>query len=553
MEAVGSVEEWVDRCGPLLDALAEAIAVRTTEGEIIYANEAALHLFGAHGLEHLRGSTDAGTLGGHLIQDEHGRPVSIERPFPPANAVAADPASPALVRVVDRVTGERRWWRFRSTPLHDVGGELIATITVIEDLTALKAAEARTRMLAESGRILVSSLDYEQSLRNVANVAVPELADWCAVDLASDDGGVRRVATASVYAHQDELESALEDFRRPEADPDHALRRVIRTGESTLYRRVTRDQLARWSTSARQLRVLQALDVRSVLLVPMRVPDSTIGAMTFLTASSGRFLAPDDRSLAEQLGRRAAVAVENARLHTRLTEVAETLERSLLPGEMPRVPGWLAASLYRPVSSRLRIDVGGDFFELFPAGERWHAIIGDIEGSGVTAATLTALMRYGARIAGAADAEPAAILTRLDDALRRHPVEATCTALCARLERDRLVLASAAHPPALAASSGGEIRELPSPGPLLGAFDDAVWAQEELPVRAGDLILFYTDGVTETLGRPGRVGRDRLRALLAEHAGRRPRELLSRLDAELRERRRDGRDDDLAALALARR
>jgi serine phosphatase RsbU (regulator of sigma subunit) len=535
----------VDRCGPLLDALAEAVTIRSEDGRLEYANHAALVLFGCDSVEQLRSRTRSSHLGSYVLQDEHGQEVSIDRPLPPAEEVLAEPASPAIVQAVDRVSGELRWLRFRSTPLRDTDGELIASVTVIEDLTPLKSAEVRTQLLAETGRMLVSSLDYEETLRNVAHVAIPELADWCSVDLLDDDGRPQRVATAPA-------ESELGEFRAPEVDPDHGLRHVIRTGSSIIYRRVTRDQLARWASSAAQLRALQSLSVRSVLIVPMRVPDRTIGAMTFVTASSGRHLGPEDQALAEQLGRRAAVAVENARLHSRLQVVAETLERSLLPGELPRVPGWRIASLYRPARSESRIDVGGDFFEVFQADGRSYALIGDVEGKGVVAATLTALMRNGAHFAAGTEAEPAAILERLDEGLRRHGREATCTAMCVRLEHERLVLASAGHPPALLVSPNGEVRELAPPGPLLGAFADASFRQEQVPVSPGDVLLTYTDGVIQALGS-GRVARDRLRALLADEAGRPPQVVLRRLESGLREHQHDARLDDVAALAISRR
>jgi serine phosphatase RsbU (regulator of sigma subunit) len=535
----------VQRCGPLLDALAEAVTIRNVHGELEYVNVAALALFGCESVEGLRRRGDATHLGSYLISDERGRAVSLAHPLPPADTVAADPAAPAIVQARDRTTGDLHWWRFKSTPLRDSDGELIASVTVIEDLTALKSAEARSQLLAESGRMLVSSLDYEQTLRNVARVAVPGLADWCALDLLDEHDRPRRVATAPAAG-------GLEDFRAPDVDPDHGLRHVIRTGTSILYRRVTRDQLARWATSTAQLRALQALEIRSVLVVPMRVPERTIGAITFVTASSRRNFDPEDQALGEQLGRRAAVAVENARLHSRLEAVAETLERSLLPGELPAVPGWQIASLYRPVRSELRIDIGGDFFEVFSANGRWYAILGDVEGKGVMAATLTALMRNGAHFAAGTEAEPAAILARLDEGLRRHGRDATCTAVCALLERERLVLASAGHPPALLASRGREVRELPTPGPLLGAFEDASFRQDEVPIAVGDVALVYTDGVLQALGS-GPGGRERLRALLAGQAGQPPETVLSRLEAALREYRRHARGDDLAALALARR
>jgi hypothetical protein len=548
---VDYLQDWLLRCADLLDGLAEGITVRGIDDELEYANQAALDLFNVASVEELRRRTDSSTLGGYALADEAGRPVTVEEPLPPAGAVAEDPAHPSIVRVVRRLTGELRWWRFMSNPLRDPDGELVATITVIEDVTALKSAEARTRMLAESGRILVSSLDYEETLRNIARLAVPHLADWCAVDLIDDGGSPRRVAVAPVGGENSEGADSLRGFRAPDVDPDHGLRHVLRTGDSVLYRRVSREQLARWTNSADQLRLLHALNVRSVLLAPLRVPGKTIGAMTFMTASSRRHLGPDDRDLAEQLGRRAGVAVENARLHSRLADVAQTLERSLLPGVLPDVPGWAADCLYRPASSELRIDIGGDFFEVFSASGRWYAIVGDVEGKGVTAATMTALMRYGSRVAAGARREPGSILQRLDEVLREHPREATCTALLARLEPDRIVLASAGHPPALLATAAGEIRELPAPGPLLGAFEDARWPQDEVPVAPGDTLLLYTDGVTAALGG-GRVGRDRLRAILAERAGRRPRDVLQHLEGALHDHRRHARKDDVAALVLAR-
>jgi serine phosphatase RsbU (regulator of sigma subunit) len=167
----------------------------------------------------------------------------------------------------------------------------------------------------------------------------------------------------------------------------------------------------------------------------------------------------------------------------------------------------------------------------------------------VTAATLTTLMRHGTRFAARFEQQPAALLSHLDEALRHHTREATCTALCVRIEPDRLVLSSAGHPPALIAR-GRELREVPEPGPLLGAFEDASWSQQEVEIAPGEVVLLYTDGVSDTLGGRGRFGRDRLRSLMAEHAHEGPHLLLEALDRVLRadEQRRD----DLAALAFAR-
>ncbi len=558
LQEASSLEDWVLRGGglrftQLLDALAEAITIRSIHNELVFANQAALEQFKASSIEELRDRAEDSMLGSYALYDEQARLLSLED-LPAARVARGEQAEQALVRALDRETSGTRWWRLRASPMEDIEGELIGVFTVVEDLTLAMSAQTRTRVLAESGRSFASSLDYEETLRNVTGVIVPALADWCAVVEVDDELRRGRVVVAPPDDENESLCSLLSWFQSEQIDPTQELGNVVRTNRSVFHEKVTDEHLARWAVSAEARRRLKEFDMCSLMIVPMKAPTRTTGAMMFISRASRGRLDRDDLDVAEQLGRRAAVAVENARLHAQLADVAETLERSLLPAELPQIPGWEAASLYIPVSSELRIDIGGDFFELFMAAERPFAIIGDIEGKGVEAATLTALMRYGASFAARSAGEPSEILERLDEALRHELREATCTALCARLETDRLVLSSAGHPPAMIYGGERGVREAPRPGPLLGAFDDARWQQHEVPVERGELVLVYTDGVTDTLGGRERVGRDRLRALLTEHGGQGPAALLAQLERELRESSaRSARWDDLAALALARR
>jgi serine phosphatase RsbU (regulator of sigma subunit) len=274
--------------------------------------------------------------------------------------------------------------------------------------------------------------------------------------------------------------------------------------------------------------------------------------MSFFTSESRRRLTDVDVALAEQLARRAAVAVENSRLHTQLAEIAETLQNSLLPNEIPDVPGWEIAALYRPAETEQRIDVGGDFYEVFEARGSCLALIGDVTGHGVAAASATSLMRHGARFASRLEPEPVAILRRLDEELRRGPGVTMCTALCAALHEDGLTMSSAGHPPALIVDRTGIVSEGPAPGPLLGAFPDSVWQQEHVLVSEGELVLMYTDGVTETVGVTDRFGSGRLRQLLSGHADATPAQLLAVLEQALADFRGGPATDDVAALALRR-
>jgi serine phosphatase RsbU (regulator of sigma subunit) len=290
--------------------------------------------------------------------------------------------------------------------------------------------------------------------------------------------------------------------------------------------------------------------MRSVLIVPMRVPGRTIGVITLVTAESRRRLTREDVELAEQLARRAAVAAENAKLHTALSTVAETLQQSLLPEELPDVPGWEIAALYRPAGRKQQIEVGGDFYDVFGTGRDWFAIIGDVTGKGVDAAALTALLRHGCRFASRHDRSPATILAQLDEELRSRSRASLCTALCMRLHEREIVFSGAGHPPPLVVGTGGEVRWAPRSGPLLGAFADARWPEDTLAVGQDDMVLLYTDGVTETPGEEDRFGVRRLTALLADHARARPDELLAVLDAQLEEFQTGDHSDDVAALAL---
>ena len=533
----------------LLETLGEAITIRDPQNNLVYANRAAIEHLGFDSLEELQRHSLDSIMADYVVHDEHGQPLSM-RDVPSVRLLRGEPAEPLLMRTVHRRTGKARWQLLKTAGLPDADGAVVAAVTVIEDLTAVKTAEVQMRVLSEAGRVLTSTLDLPQMLQNLADLAVPEFADWCAVDLVDDE----LVREQAAIAHRDPARCALvarlSRFQATDVDPQSTLGRVIRTGAAERVFDVSAERLAHAAQDPRDLAILRALEIRSVIVVPLKVRSRTVGAMTFCTAESQRRLTDDELELAEQLAGRAAIAVEAARLHATLSRVSETLQQSLIPAEPPDVPGWELAALYRPAGAAQRIDVGGDFYEVFDAGVASIAVIGDVTGHGVTAAALTALMRHGARFASRLEPQPAAILRRLDEELRERTVGALCTALCARLGAGELLLSSAGHPPALIVDADGEVTEAPGSGPLLGAFDDASWHEERVVVDPRGLVLFYTDGVTETAGADERFGRERLRRLLGDHVGAAPVELLDALGAALDEFRDGEASDDVAALAL---
>lgn len=536
----------------MLETLGEAITIREAGGTLVYANRAALRHLGFETVDELQRRPLESLLDDYIVHDELGRLVTTSD-LPSIRLLRDDSSEPLLMRAVNRRTGETRWELSKTAGLRDANGRLIAAVTVIEDLTAVKTAEVHMRMLSELGRTLGFSFHSPQALlQDVVEVAVPGLADWCAVDLVDQEMRREHGAIAGGDPTRREVVARLRESEPVALDPRSTIGRVILTGDSKLFSELTDEHLVECARDPAHLELLRALEIRSAIVVAMRVRSRTVGTMTFCTSESRRRLTRRELEFAEQFAGRVAIALENSRLQQTLSRVAETLQQSLMPNDPPQVPGWEIAALYRPAGATRRIEVGGDFYEVFAGDSESLALIGDVTGHGVTAATLAALLRYGARFASRLEPQPAAILHGLDEELRQQPGTALCTALCARLSTGEVVLSSGGHPAALLVDVDGNVIEAPATGPLLGAFADARWDEETLSVAPGTLVLLYTDGITETAGTHERFGVGRLRRLLMEHAGASPSELLDALEATLDGFRHGEPSDDVAALALRR-
>jgi PAS domain S-box-containing protein len=533
----------------ILDVLGEAITIRDRANHIIYANRAALDHMGFRSLAELQSRPPGAIMDDYVVEREDGSALTMDD-IPSVRLLRGEHPEPLLMRTVNRHTGALRWNLLKASPLRDEAGAIVATATIIENVTAVKTSELRSRFLSEASRALGASMDYGETLRNVAWAAVPEIADWCAVDLVDADGIREKV----VAAHRDPAKLALAERLRayePERpNPEQGLGQVVRTGESQLHAEITDEMLEPSARDGEHLKLLLAVGVRSAILVPLRTAKRTLGVVTLVNAESGRRFGEDDLRFAEQLADRAAVAVENARLYQARTRTAETLQRSLLPDIVPQIPGWEVAALYRAAGADPELEVGGDFYDFIETPNGWMAVIGDVTGKGVEAATLTSLLRHGARFIGQADPRPAAILRRLDLALKQRSSLSLCTTLCVGLGAGRVVFSSAGHPMPLLVGRNGKVREVGDPGRLLGLSNPYVWQDQELAVERGEMLVLYTDGVTDTRGARTRFGNARLRKLLAGAGARSPQELLEHLDAELGSFQVGAQADDTAVIAL---
>jgi serine phosphatase RsbU (regulator of sigma subunit) len=429
-----------------------------------------------------------------------------------------------------------------------------------------RAARARAEFLVRAGEIFASSLDYEQTLQNVAEIAVPELVDWCAVQLREDDGSIKQVAVA--HADRAKVKLAWELQERYPTAPDEptGAANVMRTGKTEHIPEVTDELVDALVPDAELRQIVRDLGLRASIVAPLRARGRVFGAITFVSAESGRKFTPDDISLVEEIARRAGMAVDNARKATQDADIANTLQAELLPSpdELPAIPHMDLATRYSAAGQENL--VGGDFYDVFatPVDGEWMVLIGDVSGKGAEAAAVTALARYTVRAAALESSVPSELLRKLNAVLlsQRRGRE-FCTACIARLipsERATKVTYSlAGHPlPILLPESGGA-ELVGDPGTLLGMFEDADLADCDLELAPGDTLLFYTDGVIEA-GRPvEQLGEERLAERLAEARPETPFEAVSFAETVAKEIQKqatpDASDlrDDVALVAIRAR
>ncbi len=537
------------RLRAIVDSLAEAITIRGRDHHLIYANRAALDRMGFESAEELATADPRALMGPYETVTEDGREVEMDD-LPSVRLLRGETPEPLTMRTIDTRTGEEQWVLLKAAAVHDAAGEVEAAVTIIEDVTQSKRMQLRSEFLARAGAVLASSLDYQQTLRNVAGLAVPQFADWCAVDLFDEDGDREPVAVAHVDPARLELARALRAYDASHPVRDRGLGLVQRTGEPMLYNDISDALLTDAAVDDEHLRLLRGVGIRAALIVPMSVRGRTIGALTFVSAESDRTFDDSDVEFAGQIAERAAFAVENARLYSERSEIARTLQNSLLPEALPDLRDWEIAALYRPAGHES--EVGGDFYDFWDAGADWLMMIGDVTGKGVRAAAVTSLVRHTAWTASEFDSRPAHLLERVNAALRRRPSLSVCTALCLRISGSCATVASGGHP-LLWRLAEDEVREVGSHGTLLGAFPRVDWPEESFEMGPGETLVAITDGVTDTIGADDeRFGANRLRELLWEVRRESPAAIRERLVAALEQFQVGAQADDTALVVMRR-
>jgi serine phosphatase RsbU (regulator of sigma subunit) len=284
--------------------------------------------------------------------------------------------------------------------------------------------------------------------------------------------------------------------------------------------------------------VYDELGLRSAVTVPLRARGELFGALTLVMAESGRVIDEHDLAFAEDFATHAALAVANARLYAAQYDLAETLQASLLPIQLPDIAGLEVATRFRPAGRGT--EVGGDFFDLWQIGDEgaFGVAVGDVCGKGAAAAALTALARHTVRTASLwlPDHRPDDVLFALNDAIiKRAGKGRFCTVAHAFGRRApggfEVTIACGGHPLPFVARRNGGVEQPGTPGTLLGVYEEVETPVHTTLLEPGDTLIMWTDGLSERRGRGELFGEERLRDIIAANAARSPDELAEALQS----------------------
>ena len=426
----------------------------------------------------------------------------------------------------------------------------------IRDISDRKRRHAFDRFMAEAGALLGASLDYEATLEGVAALAVPSIADWCAVDLLTDDGSVRRVAGAHADADKVRLVTAVGERWPARLHDPYGPGKVIRTGEAEHLHEIPDSMLVSIAAGDEErLAVLRELGPRSAVIVPLQtVPGKILGSLALFSAREDVRFDAVDVGLVTELGRRCAVAVENARLYGERDRIARTLQQSLLPPDLPEIPGVALEARFRPAGEG--IEMGGDFYDAFEvADDAWALTIGDVCGKGPDAAALTALVRYTLRAVTMHERRPDRALELVNRAiLRNRGDDRFCSAALAIVETRPdgvwVELASAGHPLPLLMRPDGSVEAIGARGHLLGLWSEFETEPLSLELAPGETLVFYTDGVTDARAPERILDTDDLADLIRSCAGAGAEATAERIERTVTEALAGEPRDDIAVLVI---
>ena len=381
----------------------------------------------------------------------------------------------------------------------------------------------RMDMITTVTRLLLDNSTFSEAVtvQRCARLLAGEIADWVIVDMERGGQLRRQFATGAPGSRQRQADQVARAARSVDPEPDSVPGQVHLAGKSVLLAHADDAQALGAGPDATPL--LMLLGGASLICVP--ISDGTVGygVMTLVRqADSSRFTVAD-LGLAEELGQHLAVAIRVDRMFRHRSEVAETLQASLLPSRLPPVPGLEFAAAY--IGATQSQEISGDFYDVFKSPDGWAIAIGDVCGKGQEAAAMTGAARHAIRALAHVNDSPVDVLAAANDVLLAGDYgERFVTVKLAFLRqsgrRVEVRLSSAGHPGPAVVRADGRVELLEGDGLPLGLFPDSQPSHADLELAAGDLLFFYTDGVTEARNAAQEFFEEHLADALAADPGR---------------------------------
>ncbi|WP_189188161.1 SpoIIE family protein phosphatase [Streptomyces albiflavescens] len=417
--------------------------------------------------------------------------------------------------------------------------------------------------LVEASDLLAGTLDRDQTLALMAQMTVPTLATWCAVYTIADQASDPYL---SYVLHEDEeridgLKALLSKIAPPDPVPTPGARVWSAPAEAA--------HEAALRTSMRSLGLGESPPVSSgigttlatasavggeTVVLPLVARNRVIGMLTLGKPSDEHFR-QEILELAEDLSRRAALALDNARLYSERMAISQSLQRSLLPPELPHIEGVEVEVIYRAAGEGN--EVGGDFYDLFPIRDGAYGFaIGDVCGTGPEAAAVTGLARHALRLLAREGYGGPAVLERLNSAILDEGARSRfLTLLYGELwpQEDGsalLKVVCAGHPLPLRLRQDGTVEPAAEPQPLLGVMEDLELYEQTVTLDPGDVLLCVTDGVTERREGTRMLGDDGLTDVLTTCTGLTAGAVAARIMRAVERFASDAPSDDMAILAM---
>ncbi|MEG3628337.1 SpoIIE family protein phosphatase [Streptomyces poriticola] len=489
------------------------LAVLDTELRYVSVNPALEQINGIPAEEHL-GRTVHQVLpqvDADALENAARRVLKTGRPLVDQPTTGRTPADP----------DEEHAWSVSLYRLEDAVGTVLGVAASVVDVTeqyraAVEAEAARRRLavVADASARIGTTLELDRTAHELADVAVPALADVAAVDLLEAvvkgrrstlgpaEPAVIRALAVQAVDEPDALAAADPPGQVARYGPDRLVTECVRTAHPVMVPHVRDGDLPRIARSAEAAELLRRAGVHSYLAVPLIARGEVLGSLDLKRTRNPLPFGEDDLLLARELAARAAVQIDNARWYQNARNSALTLQRSMLPSH-PRVTGGLeVASRYQPAEATS--EVGGDWFDVIPLERcKTALVVGDVMGSGITAAASMGRLRTATNTLASLDLDPAMLLEHLERTTGGLDQSiATCVYAVHDPHKQQVRIANAGHLPPIRVRAGRrpELLDLPTGVPL--GVGGVPFATTAVDLEPGDQLVLYTDGLVETRRHP---------------------------------------------------